>query len=91
MQKLQFIVTSNSKLKFLKIYCNICNNKQPSVCLCNVSPLKPDQHSHRFMHVLFDTECTHDLEQRDGYFVNYTFVHVLRLCTGRMAHTRVEE
>jgi len=50
-----------------KAFCNICNNKQPSVRRCYFVPLKPGQLSDRFIYVLFDTEYVQDLEPCDGY------------------------
>jgi len=79
-QKLQFIVTSESKLECFNTFRNICNNKHPSVRLRYVTALKPVQLPHRFMYVLFDTECTQDLEQRDGYFEQHRTVYVLSKC-----------
>jgi hypothetical protein len=32
------------------------------------------------MYVLFDTECTYDLEQREGYFEQYRAVYVFSKC-----------
>ena len=75
-----FLVTSDSKLECFKICCNICNNKQPSVRLCYLTPLKTGQISHRFVYFFFDTECTQDLEQRDGYFEQYRTVYVRSKC-----------
>jgi len=75
-QELRVIVTSDCKLGCFKTFRNICNNKQPSVRLCYVAPLKPGQLSQIFMEVLFDMKCTYDLEQRDGYFEKDRKVYV---------------
>jgi hypothetical protein len=33
-----------------------------------VAPLKPNMLSKKYLYVFFDTECTQDLEKRDGSF-----------------------
>ena len=63
-----FVVTSDNKHECFKKFCNLCNKIQPSGHLCYMAPLKPSRLSNRFMYVFFDTECTQDLEKRDGSF-----------------------
>ena len=42
-----------------------------------MAALKPGQRTQRFMYGLFGTECTVDLEQRDGYFEHVRKLNVL--------------
>jgi hypothetical protein len=80
MQKLQFLLTSDSKHECFKRLCNICNKKQPSGHFCYMAPLKPRKLSSRFMYVFFDAERTQDLEKHEG-----SFEHVPKLiCAEQM-------
>jgi len=75
-----YLVTADSKHECFKKFCNISNKKQPSRHFCYVAPLKPRNLSDGFLYVFFDTECTQDLEKRDG-----TFEHVSNhICAQQM-------
>jgi hypothetical protein len=63
-----FLITTDSKHECFKKFCTYCNKKQPSSHLCYMAPPKPSKLSDRFMYVLFDTECTQDLERHEGSF-----------------------
>jgi hypothetical protein len=74
-----YLLTSDSKHECFK-KCTFCNKKQPSGHLCYVAPLKPSKLLNKYMYVFFDTECTQDLEKRDG-----SFEHVPKLiCAQQM-------
>jgi len=45
---------------------HICNKKQPSCRLCYVAALKPSKLSNNYLYVFFNTECTQNLQKRDG-------------------------
>jgi hypothetical protein len=63
-----FLVTTDSKHECGKKFCSYCNKKQPVGHFCYVAPLKATKLSEKFMYVFFDTECTQDLQKRDGSF-----------------------
>jgi len=63
-----FTVTGDSKHECIKRFCNYCNKRQLSGHFCYVVLLKPSKLTDRFLCVFFDTECTLDLEKRDGSF-----------------------
>jgi hypothetical protein len=63
-----YLVTSDSKHECFKKICTFFNKKQTSGHLCYVAPLKPSKLSNRYLYVFFETECTQDLQKRDGYF-----------------------
>jgi hypothetical protein len=39
-----------------------------------VAPLKPSKVIDKFMYVFYDTECTQDLEKRDGFFEHVPYL-----------------
>jgi len=61
-----YLVTFDSKHECFNKFFTYCNKKQPSCHLCYVAQLKPSKLSNKYLYVLFDTECTQDLEKRDG-------------------------
>jgi hypothetical protein len=61
-----YLVTSDFKHECLKKFCDFYKKKQPSGHLCCVAQLKPNNLSNQYLYVFFDTECTQDLENRDG-------------------------
>jgi hypothetical protein len=63
-----FLVTADQKHECFKKFCTLCNKLQPSGHHCYMAPLEPSRLSNRYMYVSFDTECTQDLEKRDGSF-----------------------
>jgi len=63
-----YLVTSDSKNECFKKFCTFCNKKHLSGHLCYVAPLKPSKLSNKCLYVFVDTECTQDLEKRDGSF-----------------------
>ena len=80
------LVTSDSKHECFKKFCNICNEKQPSGHFCYVAPLKSSKFSDRLLYVFFDTECTQDLEKRDG-----SFEHVPNLICDQQMCSKCED
>jgi len=73
-QNCSYLVTNDSKHECFNKCCTSCNKKQPSGHLSYVAPLKPSKISNKYLFVFFDTECTQDIEKRDG-----TFEHVPNL------------
>jgi hypothetical protein len=63
-----YLVTADSKHECFKKFYTFCNKKQPSGHFCYVAPLKPSKLLDKFLYVFFDTECTQNLEKRDGSF-----------------------
>jgi len=80
-----YLVTGDSKHECFKKFCNICNKKQPSGHFCYLAPLKPSKLSDIFLYVFFDTECTQDLEKRDG-----SFEHVPNLICAQQMFSKCE-
>jgi len=68
-----------------KKLCTFCNKKQPSGHFCHVAPMKPTKLSDKFLYVSFDSECTQDLEKRDG-----SFVHVPNLICAQQMCSKCE-
>jgi len=75
-----YLVTYDSKLECFKKFCTFCNKKQPSGHLCYVAQLKPSKLSNKCLYVYFDTECTQDLEKRDGVLSMFQTSYVLSRC-----------
>ena len=50
-----------------------------------MSPLKPSKLSDKFLYVFFDTECTQDLQKRDG-----SFEHVPNLICAQQMSSKCE-
>jgi len=75
-----YSVKTDSKHECFKKFCNICNKKQPSGHFCYVAPLKPSKLSDNLFYVFFDTECTQDLEKRDGFLNMYRTSYLLNNC-----------
>ena len=63
-----YLVTGDSKHEYVKKFCNICNKKLPYGHFCYVTPVRPRKLSEMFLYLFFDTECTQELEKRDGSF-----------------------
>ena len=63
-----FLKTNDFNYEFFRKCCTYCNKKQPSGHFCYVAPLKPSKLSNKYKFVFFDTDCTQDLEKRDGSF-----------------------
>ena len=75
-----YLETGDYRHDCFKICCNICNKKKPSGHFLYVVPLKPSKLSATLLYVFFDTECTQDLEKRDG-----SFEHVPKImCSANM-------
>ena len=65
-----YVVTLDNKHECFKKCCIYSYKNQPSGHFCYVAALKPSKLSDRFLYVFFDTECTQDLERRDGSFMH---------------------
>ena len=63
-----YLVSCDSKHECYKKVCTFCNKKQPLGHLCYVVPLKPSKLSNKYLYAFLNTECTQDLETRDGSF-----------------------
>ena len=58
-----FTVTGDSERECIKRFCTYCYKNQPSGHFFYVAPLKPSKMTDWILYVLFDTECTQDLEK----------------------------
>ena len=77
-----FLVTPECKHECFKKFCNYCNKKQPSGHFCYVAPLKPNKLEEKFLCVLFDTQCTQDLEKRGGSFEHIPkLIYAQKMCS----------
>ena len=75
-----YLVTSDSKYEYFKIFYNYCNKKQPSGHFCYVATLNSNKLSDMFLYVFFDTEFTQHIEKGDASLSVYRTPYVLNKC-----------